>query len=66
MAQSDAERARAYRQRNGAGTTRGPAPVRPCGTLAAYRRHVRHGEPVDEACAAVWAEYQRDYVQRRI
>lgn len=25
----------------------------PCGTLAAYRRHKRRGEPVCEACAAV-------------
>lgn len=24
----------------------------PCGTLAAYRRHKRKDEPVDEACAA--------------
>lgn len=23
----------------------------PCGTAAAYRRHIRRGEPVDEACA---------------
>ena len=24
--------------------------LRPCGTLAAYRRHLRRGEPVDESC----------------
>lgn len=24
----------------------------PCGTAAAYRRHLRKGEPIDEACAA--------------
>lgn len=26
-------------------------PLRPCGTPAAYRRHKRNGEPVDDACA---------------
>lgn len=36
---------------------RAPAPRRwadpePCGTLAAYKRHQRHGEPVDDACRA--------------
>lgn len=25
--------------------------LRPCGTYAAYRRHIRRGEPVDGACA---------------
>lgn len=24
--------------------------LQPCGTNAAYQRHRRHGEPVDEAC----------------
>ena len=24
--------------------------LQPCGTLAAYKRHQRRGEPVDEAC----------------
>lgn len=28
----------------------GPRELAPCGTLAAHRRHLRHGEPVDEAC----------------
>lgn len=27
-------------------------PLSPCGTPAAYRRHRRRGEPVDDACAA--------------
>lgn len=26
--------------------------LQPCGTYAAYRRHKRRGEPVDEACEA--------------
>lgn len=28
----------------------GPIVLRPCGTTAAHRRHLRRGEPVDEAC----------------
>lgn len=28
----------------------------PCGTYAAYKRHVRRGEPVDDACAATNTE----------
>ena len=35
------------RTRPGAVPRRRPAP---CGTRAAYQRHLRHGEPVDEAC----------------
>ena len=32
-------------------------PLKPCGTLAAYRRHLRHGESACDAClAAVAAE----------
>lgn len=31
-------------------TGRYRAEVAPCGTLAAYRRHLRRREPVDEAC----------------
>lgn len=27
-------------------------PLRPCGTYAAYQRHVRHREPIDAACRA--------------
>jgi len=36
---------------------RGPAPTAPCGTAAAYRRHLRHGEPPCDAC--IWAERER-------
>lgn len=31
-------------------------PLAPCGTPAAYRRHRRRGEPVDDACAAAARE----------
>lgn len=30
-----------------------------CPSLAAYRRHLRHGERPCRGCAAVWATYQR-------
>ena len=36
--------------------------VKPCGTDAAYRRHLRLGEPVDEACRQ--AEVRRGAAQR--
>ena len=42
-----------------------PPITRPCGTYAAYRRHKRKGEDPCEACAAAWAEWQRDYYARR-
>lgn len=29
----------------------------PCGTRSAARRHRRHGEPVDEACAVAESRY---------
>ncbi|WP_341719981.1 WhiB family transcriptional regulator [Micromonospora sp. FIMYZ51] len=35
---------------NGGGCRKQPADLAPCGTNAAYRRHKRRGEPVDEAC----------------
>ena len=36
--------------------TRGPAPTAPCGTLAAYRRHRRHGEQACGPCLAAARE----------
>ena len=58
-----AERQRAYRARQGAdvGGPRGPKPTRPHGTLAAHRRHLRHGEQPCAACVAARAEYDHDY-----
>lgn len=32
-----------------------PRPLKPCGTLAAYRRHLRHGEAACEECLAAVA-----------
>ncbi|MFI6228587.1 hypothetical protein ACIBCR_14900 [Micromonospora echinospora] len=41
-----------------AGTHAGRKPLRPCGTYAAYLRHVRHGEPVDPACETAAEAYR--------
>ncbi|MBO3663723.1 hypothetical protein [Microbacterium stercoris] len=35
-------------------------PKAPCGTDAAYRRHLRNGEPVDDACRQAHTEAQRE------
>lgn len=34
-------------------------PLQPCGTIAAYARHVRRDEPIDEACREAMRAYQR-------
>jgi len=34
-------------------------PKAPCGTDAAYRRHLRNGEPVDDACRQAHTDAQR-------
>lgn len=31
----------------------------PCGTTAAYRRHIRHGETPDAECRSAWAAYNQ-------
>lgn len=41
-----------------------PRQLKPHGTMAAYRRHIRHGEMACHLCAAAWAEYIRDYKRR--
>ena len=41
--------------------TRGPARVpQPCGTVAAYRRHLYHGETPCDACRNAEKERNRD------
>ena len=35
--------------------------LKPCGTLAAARRHKRHKEAVCEPCRAAEAAYNKDY-----
>jgi hypothetical protein len=62
-AATDAERAKAYRDRK-----RGAAPrqLQPHGTVAAARRHQRADEQLCAACTTAWAEHQaRQYQQRR-
>lgn len=57
-----AERQKRYRNRLRGGPARVP---KPCGTVAAYRRHQRNGEPPCDACRKANADYQRAYQQRR-
>ena len=38
-----------------------PRELAPCGTLAARLRHIRHGEPIDEACREAHAERMRSW-----
>jgi hypothetical protein len=48
---STAEQQRVWRARHGARSgTRGRPAVAPCGTLAAHKRHVRHGEVPCDLC----------------
>lgn len=59
---SDAERARAYRARKESGESWKP---KPCGTVAAARRHQRAGETLCAPCARVWAEHQAEQYRKR-
>ena len=46
----------------------GPAPLRPCGTTAAYARHIRRGEKPCDACRAAMSarrKKQRDAARER-
>ena len=59
---SNADRQRAYRERKGSnvGGPPGPKPSAPCGTVSAYKRHLRHLETPCTECRAAWAEYHRN------
>lgn len=37
----------------------------PCGTVAAYKRHKRNGEPIDEACRDAYNAKHREYYAMR-
>lgn len=54
--------ARAYRDRKRGAPPRAPLP---CGTYAAFRRHQRHGEPIDAACREAYLAHQREQYRRR-
>jgi ribosomal protein S21 len=41
-------------------TRRFKRPLKPCGTLAAARRHRARGEPVDDACVEAERTYDRE------
>ncbi len=60
MPLTPAQRSAAWRARNGARTgAPGRPATQPCGTHAAYARHVRKGEPIDDACRTAEREYRR-------
>ena len=64
MALSDAERSRRYRNRLRGGPPR-PRKLKPHGTPAAYRRHVKAGEVPCEPCREAESERQRQLYRAR-
>jgi hypothetical protein len=65
---STAEYQRRWRASKGARTGMpGPPATQPCGTVAAYKRHLRHREPPCDPCREANAAYQHDrYIERRL
>lgn len=57
-----AERSRTYRDRKRGGPPRKP---KPCGTVAAARRHQRAGEALCAKCAPVWSAHQAEQYRKR-
>jgi hypothetical protein len=58
MKMSTAEQQKRWRAAHGAVTgARGRPVSQPCGTRAAYRRHLKNGEKPDEACRAANAAH---------
>lgn len=63
---SDAEYQRRWRAKHGAKTGKPGRPAtQPCGTVAAYQRHLRNGEQPCAACRAANNEYHRELYKRR-
>lgn len=63
---SSAEYQREWRARHGARTGQpGRIPTQPCGTHAAYRRHLKAGEEPCRPCKDANAEYHRNRRLRR-
>jgi hypothetical protein len=44
----------------------GPKPSAPCGTLSAYQRHFRKGEPIDDACREANARWKADQFKQPV
>lgn len=57
MAMTAAERQMAYRRRNGIQATE----LKPCGTVAAEKRHRRKGEPICALCKEATRKAAEDY-----
>lgn len=63
---SSAEAQRRWRASRGARTGQPGRPAtQPCGTVAAYKRHLRNGETPDEACRAANSAYHRELYRQR-
>lgn len=63
---STADYQREWRAKHGARTGKPGRPAtQPCGTVAAYKRHQRNGEPIDQACRDAWSARQRELYQAR-
>lgn len=63
---STAEYQRRWRAKHGSSTGRPGRPPAPCGTAAAAKRHMRHGETVDDACREAYnAEQRARYAARK-
>ena len=59
---TDRSRFAEYRDHLRGGPPRAPEP---CGTYAAFRRHQRKGEAIDDACRKAYNEHQRDMHAKR-
>jgi hypothetical protein len=63
---SSAEYQRKWRASKGARTGQPGRPAtKPCGTVAAFKRHKRNGETPCDACKAAEAARQRFYYRQR-
>lgn len=64
---TSAERSRRYRANKGAGNKPGRRITEPCPSPAAYKRHLRHGEPACDGCRKVYNEAARKrYAARKV
>ena len=59
---SGAERSRKARDKKRGGP---PRELVPCGEWAAHQRHVRRGEPIDQACKDAAIRHRAEQYQKR-